>query len=358
MPVTVVVGGQYGSEGKGKVAYLEAQREHATIAIRVGGSNSGHTVYDADGRRHIFRHLPAAALLPDVLCVLGPGCLIDPAVLRGELERAALPAQRLCIDPMAFVITEAHKRRETTSGLREQIGSTMSGTGAALIDRIQRRSVMNLARCHPFLSGFVGDPVRGLLREALRRDERIVLEGTQGFGLSNVQSPDYPFVTSRDTTAAAFIAEAALSPTDVDQIVLVIRSHPIRVGGNSGPLPRETSWAEVGRLTGQTQLVEYTTVTGRRRRVAEFDGGIVREAIAANAPTSIVLNHVDYVGRKADQFVKRVEASIGQSVDWLGTSPSQLIARNSLPETGIGPSSDRDARPTIPAIPGELRHVG
>ena len=357
VPVTVVVGGQYGSEGKGKVAYIEAQREHATIAIRVGGSNSGHTVYDADGRRHIFRHLPAAALLPDVLCVLGPGCLIDPVILRGELERAALPAQRLCIDPMAFVITEAHKRRETTSGLREQIGSTMSGTGAALIDRIQRRSDVNLASCHPFLSGFVGDPVRGLLRKALRGNERVVLEGTQGFGLSNLQSPDYPFVTSRDTTAAAFISEAALSPMDVDQIVLVIRTYPIRVGGNSGPLPRETSWAKVGQLTGQTQLVEYTTVTGRRRRVAEFDGEIVRAAIAANAPTSIVLNHVDYVGRKTDQFVKRVEASIGQAVDWLGTSPSQLIARTALPETDIGPSFARDAQPTIPATSRELRHV-
>ena len=344
MPVSVVVGGQYGSEGKGKVAYIEAHRDQASIAIRVGGSNSGHTVYEGDGRRHIFRHLPTAALLPDILCFLGPGSLIDPDVLRNELERIALPPQRLRIDPMAYVITEAHKNHEARSGLRERIGSTVSGTGAALLDRIQRGSDANLACSHPFLRKFVGDPTRDLLRRALDRGERVILEGTQGFGLSNLQSPDYPFVTSRDTTAAAFVSEAALSPMDVDRIILVVRSHPIRVGGNSGPLPRETSWARVGQLTGQTQLVEHTTVTRRKRRVANFDGVIVQAAIAANAPTAIVLNHVDYVGSQAVEFVERVETSIGRAVDWLGTSPSDLIPRHLLPSTGIGPSPVRDAQ--------------
>lgn len=342
MPVTVVVGGQFGSEGKGKVSYITAQRHQATVAIRSGGSNSGHTAYDSDGRRHIFRHLPTAALLPDILCILGPGSLIDPDILRDELERIELPPQRLNIDPMAFVITEAHRNQETSSGLSDRIGSTMSGTGAALIDRISRRPDVDLARSHPFLRQFVRDPVRDLLRQVLGRGERVVVEGTQGFGLSNLQSPDYPFVTSRDTTAAAFVSEAALSPMDVDQIVLVIRSHPIRVDGNSGPLPLETKWSEVGRLTSQTGLVEHTTVTGRIRRVADFDGAIVRAAIAANAPTTIVLNHIDYLGTQATAFVERVEASIGRTVDWLGTSPRDLIPRQHLPRTRIAPSPVRD----------------
>ena len=349
MPVTVVVGGQFGSEGKGKVAYITALRHRATVAIRTGGSNSGHTAYDSSGRRHIFRHLPTAALLPNVLCILGPGSLIDPDILRDELERIELPPQRLRIDPMAFVITEAHKKQEASSGLYERIGSTVSGTGAALVDRIQRRSDAELARAHPFLRRFVSKPIRDLLREILGRGERVVVEGTQGFGLSNLQSPDYPFVTSRDTTAAAFVSEAALSPMDVDQIVLVIRSHPIRVDGNSGPLPRETNWGEIGRLTGQERLVEHTSVTRRIRRVANFDGAIVRAAIAANVPTTIVLNHVDYVGTQAAEFVERVEESIGRTVDWLGTSPSDLIPRQLLPKTGIAPSPVRDGRECLSA---------
>ena len=284
MPVTVVVGGQFGSEGKGKVAYIMAKRTRASIAVRVGGSNAGHTAYDATGCKQAFRHLPTAALLPDVLCVLGPGCLIDPDVLRSELERIGLPPQRLRIDPMAFVITERHRNREATTGIAQRIGSTASGTGAALVERIERLSCDNLAHRHTFLRRFVTDPVRDILRPALDRGERVIVEGTQGFGLSNLQSPDYPQVTSRDTTAATFVAEAALSPLDVDEVVLVIRAYPIRVAGDSGPIPKETTWEDVGRLTGQADLVERTTVTGRVRRVAQFDAAVVRAAIAANAP--------------------------------------------------------------------------
>ena len=334
MPVTVVVGGQFGSEGKGKVAYIFAKRTEATVAVRVGGSNAGHTAYDASGRKQTFRHLPTAALLPDVLCVLGPGSLIDPNVLREELERIALPPQRLRIDPMAFVITQAHKDREASTGIAERIGSTASGTGAALVDRIERRSADNLACRHPFLNQFVTGASRDILRRALDRGERVIVEGTQGFGLSNLQSPDYPMATSRDSTAATFVAEAGLSPLDVDAVVLVIRSYPIRVAGHSGPLPYETTWQEVCRLASRMHLVEHTTVTGRIRRVAHFDAEIVRAAITANAPTCTVLNHVDYIAARPSDFVDKVESAIGRQIDWLGTSPCDLVHRsavNSIP---------------------------
>ena len=273
MPATVIVGGQFGSEGKGKVAYLVAAKSNATAVVRVGGSNAGHTAYDARGTRHTFRHLPTAALLPKPLCVLGPGSLVDPAVLRVEVERLGLPRDRLRIDPMAFVITETHRERERKSGLGPRIGSTLSGTGEALLDRISRSSPANLAREHPYLRQFVTAPVRDLLRKRLLRSERIVIEGTQGFGLSNLQSPDYPFATSRDTTASAFVSEAGISPLDVDGVVLVIRAYPIRVSGNSGPLPEETSWRAVGLKAHQPYLVEHTTVTRRVRRVGLFSPG-------------------------------------------------------------------------------------
>lgn len=136
MPVTVIVGGQFGSEGKGKVAHYLAREQHATIAVRVGGSNSGHTVIDKSGVPRVFRVLPTPALLDDVVCVLGAGSYIDVDVLLAELTVARLPPERLLIDPDAYVITDEHKRIENQWGLRERIGSTGSGTGAAAIDRI------------------------------------------------------------------------------------------------------------------------------------------------------------------------------------------------------------------------------
>lgn len=339
MPATVIAGGQFGSEGKGKVAYIWAQRTGAAFAVRVGGSNSGHTAYDAEGRRHTFRHLPTAALLPDVQCILGPGCLIDPDVLREEVERIHLPSHRLHIDPQAFVITAAHRKAEASAGLVERIGSTGSGTGAALADRIGRSSNGNLARRHPYLRQFTRHPVRELLCSALAGNARVIVEGTQGFGLSNLQSPDYPKATSRDTTAATFVAEAALSPLDVDEVVLVIRAFPIRVAGDSGHLPSETDWTDIARNASQPILAERTTVTHRIRRVAHFDGAIVRAAISANRPTQIVLNHVDYVGEDRSEFVYHVEKDIGQKVKWIGTSPRNLLPKRHL----IG---GRDSLPT------------
>ena len=358
MPVTVVVGGQFGSEGKGKTALFRAREMEASFAVRVGGSNSGHTAYDGNRVCHTFRHLPTAVLLPGTTCVLGPGSLIDPDVLRGEVERIGLSRERLIVDPCAFVITEEHRQREEQLRFEGHIGSTLSGTGEALVDRLRRRSPLNLAREHPYLSQFVSGPVRTILRRSLARGERIVVEGTQGFGLSNLQSRDYPYATSRDTTAATFVAEASLSPLDVDEIVLVVRAFPIRVSGNSGPLPSETDWPTISREGGHMGLEERTTVTKRIRRVARFDPEVVRAAIEANAPTKLILNHVDYFDSKvagAGRITSRalgkvedIESRIGRRFDWLGTSPWSFIPRAStrheeqenLPATG---AADRHA---------------
>ena len=337
MPVSVVVGGQFGSEGKGKVAHFLSRQRHATVAIRVGGSNSGHTVVDDAGRAHVFRHLPTASILPDTVCVLGPGCYVDPAVLMQEIERVSLPKERLLIDPSAFVITEEHKRREANLQLGALIGSTQSGTGAAVIDRIGRLSKDNLARNNSTLREFTElGSVRAFLRDRLRRNERLVIEGTQGYGLSVLQSEYYPKATSRDTTAAAFVAEAGVSPLDVDEIVLVLRAFPIRVAGDSGHLPREIDWRTVAREGRWTErLTERTSVTQRVRRVGRFDPDIVIKAIEANAPTEIFLNHADYFDagcRRTRDITPRVlsrvtdiEAMIGRSIDWVGLSPTRLV---------------------------------
>lgn len=335
MPVTVVVGGQFGSEGKGKVAYEFARRTQAAAAVRVGGPNSGHTVVGPDGRKIIFRQLPTAALLPQVVCVLPAGSYIDKDVLFREMQVAGVGPDRLVIDPNAVVIGDLEKGEEEARLLGQKIGSTLTGTGAAVSRRVNRLGDVGLAQHDPHLDAFVR-PAVAEMRSILEQQKRIVIEGTQGFGLSVLHSPYYPFTTSRDTTAAGFVSEAGLSPMDVDDVVLVIRAFPIRVGGNSGPLPQEISWAKVTKESGSTSdLIEFTSVTRRARRVARFDPEVVRQAMAYNNPTKIVLNHVDYVDASCKEtvvlsprmvdFAKRVEQSIGNKVTHIGLGPDSLI---------------------------------
>jgi len=337
MPLTVIVGGQYGSEGKGKVAHCLAIDRQAAIAVRTGGPNAGHTVIELPDRPVVLRQLPTAAFIPNVMCVLGPGSYIDPDILLQEISRTGLTADRLLIDPRAIMITDEDKKTERQSGLRQSIGSTQSGTGAAVIKRMARKAASVTAGNDARLREFI-KPIASILRNALTRGARVILEGTQGYGLSPLHSPTYPYVTSRDTTAAAFVSEAGLSPLDVDEVVMVLRAFPIRVSGNSGPLPNETDWGNVSEESGSPiPLIEYTSVTKTIRRVARFDPNIVRDAIQVNAPTHIVVNHLDYVdhecrelnqpSQKALRFVDELESLIGSTVDYMGFSPSSLVER-------------------------------
>lgn len=335
--VTVVVGGQYGSEGKGKVAHHLAQRERARAAVRVGGPNSGHSAVTTSGQVEVLRQLPTAALLDDVACVLPPGSYIDVPVLLEEVERVRLAPDRLIIDPLATIITSDDRKAEETSALRDRIGSTRSGTGAAVQRRVERRSdsLISLAANSAYLRPYVRE-TNSFLRSIIDRGESVIVEGTQGFGLSLLHSPHYPFATSRDTTAAAAVAEAGLSPRDVCSVVLVLRTFPIRVAGNSGPLPHEIDWATIRTSGGHTdELAEYTSVTGRLRRVGRFDAEVVRRAICVNRPDDIVLNHLDYIDvectpegyltKKARDFLATVEAGIGASINYVGLGPDSLL---------------------------------
>ncbi len=334
MPVTVIVGGQFGSEGKGKVAHFFAKEMGASVAIRVGGPNSGHTVISENGPI-IFKQLPTAAILPDVHCVLPAGSYLSPAILFEEMQLANLAPTRLTIDPNAVVITNDNLTEERNSKLGTAIGSTQSGTGAAVSARINRLENVKLARDDESLKPFIKS-VTPFLRERLNKNERIIIEGTQGFGLSVLHARDYPFATSRDTTAAGFVAEAGLSPLDVDDIILVIRAFPIRVAGNSGPLPKEFSWEELTSESGsESPIIEYTSVTKNKRRVARFDPEIVRQAILYNKPTRIVLNHLDYIdincnrknvlSRKINNYISETISSIGINIDYFGFDRGTLI---------------------------------
>jgi adenylosuccinate synthase len=176
--------------------------------------------------------------------------------------------------------------------------------------------------------------VRDELAGAVRQDESIIVEGTQGFGLSLYHAEEWPYRTSRDTTAHSFLGEVGLGVRDYD-VIMAIRTYPIRVAGNSGPLPGEITWEDVQRESGYPYPIsEFTTTTKRLRRVARFDWSVVDQAVAANSPTQIALHgadYIDYANRAATEwssltdsarkFVSGLEAKLGVPVVFVGTGP-------------------------------------
>lgn len=328
MGVSIIVGGQFGSEGKGKVARWFAEKHQVSSVVRVGGINSGHTVIDAMGRAMIFRILPTAAIDRQVTCILPAGSYLTAELLFQEIRQAGISLSQIKIHPHAVIITEREVELEQKLGLTVRLGSTGSGTGAAVGLRAMRDPKLTLAKDLGELKDFLCD-TNEFLRKELTRGHRVLIEGTQGFGLSCLHSPYYPKATSRDTTAAGFLSEVGLSPFDVEHIMMVIRSYPIRVCGDSGPLPHETTWENVTAAAGRKNLIqEYTSVTKHLRRVGQFDPAIVLRAIAANRPDQLVLNHLDYfpgepgiLGPERMAFIDKVQDQLGQKLDYVGLDP-------------------------------------
>ena len=336
MGVSIIVGGQWGSEGKGKTTYYFTKKLKASSVVRVGGPNSGHTIIDDGGNKRVFQMLPVSAALKKVACVLPAGTYIDLNILEREIEESGIPESLVKINPNAMILTNNFKSSEEKEDLNRKIGSTESGTGAAVIARISRNSKVTLAKDEKVLEKYLCDTTK-FLRKELDQNKEIIIEGTQGFGLSLLHSPEYPFATSRDTTAAGFLSETGLSPLDVKNIIMVLRAFPIRVAGNSGPLPKEITWDTVGSIAGSIKKIEeYTTVTKRVRRVAEFDATIVKKAIEFNKPNIVVLNHCDYFDSKiynqkylsqnAEDRVKEIEKIVG-AVNYIGTGERMLLKR-------------------------------
>jgi adenylosuccinate synthase len=335
MSISVVVGGQFGSEGKGKVSYYFAKKLNASAVVRVGGINSGHTVISESGGEFIFRTLPTASIDGRIMSILPSGSYIDIDILEREVAISGVTPERLKVDPFAVIIDDEMKAAEQTAQLRDSIGSTASGTGEAVIRRISRTGNIKFAKDEERLRPYIYD-TKTFMRNLLDEGKHIVIEGTQGFGLSPLNSSFYPYCTSRDTTAATFIAEAGLSPLDVENVIMVIRAHPIRVGGNSGPLINETDWSHIVDDCGANcDLTEHTSATNRVRRVGKFDADVVKAAIQVNRPNIIVMNHLDYIdytchdnnGYSKDvmSFVNTVATEIGQAIDYIGSGKALLV---------------------------------
>ena len=333
MPVTVVVGGQYGSEGKGKICAHLAITDNVDYMVRCGGPNSGHTVYVA-GQRYQLQQVPSGFVNPHTRLLIAAGALVDPNVFLQEIETCALDPDRIGIDKNAGVIEAGDMDNERTLGLNGRLGSTGVGVGSAVSRRVLREPNFRLAQDHPDLKPFVTS-VRDELASAVRHDKSILVEGTQGFGLSLYHADEWPYRTSRDTTAHSFLGEVGVGVRDYE-VIMAIRTFPIRVAGNSGPLPGEITWEDVQRESGYPYpIAEYTTTTKRLRRVARFDWSVVGQAVAANAPTQIALHGADYIDYanyaktnwpdltdSARQFVNVLEAKIGVPVSFVGTGPT------------------------------------
>jgi adenylosuccinate synthase len=183
------------------------------------------------------------------------------------------------------------------------------------------------------LRPFIGSVSR-LANDYIDDGRKVLIEGSQGLGLSLHHGP-FPYVTSRDTSPGALCGEVGVSPLLVTDVLLVLRTYPIRVTGNSGPLPGELSWEDVTNESGSDEpLVEYTTVTQGVRRVARFDWSVVEESVRIARPTQIVLNFVDYIEAKdfglreekclskaSAAFVNEIERNLRTPVTLIGTGP-------------------------------------
>lgn len=331
MPATVVVGGQYGSEGKGKVAALLAARVDSPWLVRCGGPNSGHTV-TINGADVVLRQVPCSTTPQFGTFCLAAGCIIEESILLRELDLLGLENHRIIVDPRAVLLEDSDRVSEQRE--LAEIASTFSGTGAALIRRISRRRDVRLAADSAALKSRCRvEPVAPSLHDALDRGEHVIVEGTQGFGLSLLHGDTYPFVTSRDTTAAGFASEVGLSPRHIDRIVVVTRTFPIRVGGSSGPFNDEISWEEVRAVSNAPQVFpEFTSVTKRLRRVAKFDLDLVIRACSYNRPTSLAVmgvDRLDYANtglrnageltESARSFLSDLQVATGVPIEFCGT---------------------------------------
>lgn len=322
--VTIVVGGQFGSEAKGKIVSFLA--DEFDIAVRTSSPNAGHTVFK-DGKIYRLQQIPATFVNQKCILCIGAGALINPDILRKEVENTKTK-DRLFIDPQAGIIEEKHLLQE--GELVQKIGSTGKGCGAALADRIWRKD-FKLAK--DVLKDYQISDVARILNQGIDDGKNILVEGTQGFGLS-LYHGIYPFVTSRDTNASNFLAEAGVSPLLANEIILVIRTYPIRVAGNSGPLTNEISWQELSNRIGK-KVEETTTVTNKVRRVGEFDTEIVKKAVSVNRPTQIALQFLNYMfpededksswdslNQEAKDYIEKLERDLGVPITLIGTGQS------------------------------------
>jgi adenylosuccinate synthase len=321
MPCTVIVGGFFGDEGKGKIVAYLARKDKADIAVRGGvGPNAGHTVV-FHGKEHKTRMLPSALVSNQTRLMIGPGVLINVNVLVEEIKNFNTK-DRTFVDPQCGIIDSTHIDKDAYDPNLKRIGTTGTGTGPANADRALRKAF--LARDSSELSEYLQD-IPSIVNSSIDSDKTVLVEGTQGTFLS-LYHGTYPYVTSKDVTASAICSDVGIGPKKVSEVMAVFKAYVTRVG--SGPLEGELGQEE----TTSKGWTEYGSVTGRLRRASPFNFELARRSIMLNSATQVALTKLDIVfpsdagkrkfnnlSHEAKRFVNNIEKEIGLKVTVIGT---------------------------------------
>jgi adenylosuccinate synthase len=330
MAAVVVVGAQWGDEGKGKVVDIFAQNADQVVRYG-GGANAGHTLV-VDGQQLVFHLVPSGALHRGKQCVLGQGTVVDPAVLRQEFtaleQRGLFDPARFVVSERAFLVLPHHvlidRLRDARAG---SLGTTMRGIGPAYEDKVARRGLRvgdmlardkfvarlraNLQAWQPVIAALGGTPedtdavveryldhgkalanvigdAESVVRAALRGGKRVLMEGAQG-ALLDLDCGTYPFVTSSTTVAGGACVGAGIGPTDIDCVVGIAKAYATRVGKGPFPTEMESAAGDALREAG----AEFGATTGRPRRCGWLDIPALRFAAQVNGLSGIALTKID-----------------------------------------------------------------
>jgi adenylosuccinate synthase len=247
---------------------------------------------------------------------------------------------RLMVDINTAIVTHADAEKERTGQMYESIGSTTEGVGEAQARKVMRRHgasfiAMNVQELQHLLGS-----VSKELNDMVDRNEAILIEGTQGYGLS-LNHGYYPYVTSRDVLAASMLSDSGLAPATVRNVIGVMRTYPIRVHGNSGPMgAEELTWDQVTKESGydafrKEKLEEKTTVTQRIRRVSRINWDMLQAAVRANRCTGLAITFLDYINANdrgktswneltvaSREFIRETERRLQTPIIFAGTGPN------------------------------------
>jgi len=321
LPCTVIVGGFFGDEGKGKIASYLALKDRVDVAVRTGSVNAGHTVIWRD-KEYKLRIIPSAFVYEKCRLLVGAGANINVSIFLKEVELTKCHG-RIGVDYHASIIEEKHiKEDRGDKYLAKKIGTTGQGVGPAIADRVRRKAKLakDINELKPYLTDVALE-----INRALTNGKKVIIEGTQGTFLS-LYHGTYPYVTGRDTTASAICSEAGVGPTQVDQVLVVFKAYVTRVG--AGPLPGELPPEEAEKRG----WAEIATVTGRRRRAAPFNFDLARRAIMLNGATQIAITKLDILypeiagarefkdlSSEARKFISEIEEKLKVPVTLIGT---------------------------------------
>jgi len=325
MPCTVIVGAFWGDEGKGKIISYLALKDNLDFCVRTGSVNAAHTVWTG-GNRYALHMVPAAFLHEKCRLLIGAGANVQVAKFLEEVELTKVK-DRIGVDQQASIIEEKHSVQDKTSAHLKGLGTTGWGVGPALEERVRRTA--KIAKDIPELQPYLAD-VATEINEGIDSGKNVLLEGTQGFMLSLFYGT-YPYVTGRDTGAAAICSEAGVGPTRVDDVLIVYKSFITRVG--AGPLPGEITKEEAIKRG----WFETAAGTGRDRRSAPFDFELAKKTAKINGATQAAVTKLDSMfpqcqgakkfkalSKDAKQFIKEVENRTGIPVVLIGTGPEAL----------------------------------